>query len=114
MSRPNIVVFMTDDQGYGDLSCMGAADFRTPHLDRMAAASLRFTRAAPESLPTLPTTKSPVTPAARRRAASIASGATCSHTPSTLERTRSGSKLKNVAITTSGETAPIDAERDAK
>ena len=26
-SRPNVIVFMTDDQGYGDLSCMGAEDF---------------------------------------------------------------------------------------
>ena len=36
MSKPNIIVIMTDDQGYGDLSCMGATDFRTPHLDEMA------------------------------------------------------------------------------
>ena len=43
MSRPNFIVFMTDDQGYGDLSCMGAADFRTPHLDRLAASGVRFT-----------------------------------------------------------------------
>ncbi len=35
-SRPNIIIFLTDDQGYGDLSCMGATDFRTPYLDRMA------------------------------------------------------------------------------
>ena len=31
--RPNFIVFLTDDQGYGDLSCMGATDFRTPHID---------------------------------------------------------------------------------
>ncbi|HUU43028.1 MAG TPA: sulfatase-like hydrolase/transferase [Planctomycetota bacterium] len=43
MKRPNFVVFLTDDQGYGDLSCMGAADFRTPHLDRLAASGCRFT-----------------------------------------------------------------------
>ena len=43
MSRPNFVVFLTDDQGYGDLSCMGATDFRTPHLDRLAASGCRFT-----------------------------------------------------------------------
>lgn len=41
--RPNFVVFLTDDQGYGDLSCMGAPDFRTPHLDRVAASGVRFT-----------------------------------------------------------------------
>jgi arylsulfatase A-like enzyme len=43
MSRPNFIVFLTDDQGYGDLSCMGATDFRTPHLDRLAAGGARFT-----------------------------------------------------------------------
>ena len=35
--RPSFIVFYTDDQGYGDLSCMGATDFATPHLDAMAA-----------------------------------------------------------------------------
>lgn len=43
MARPNFIVFMTDDQGYGDLSCMGATDFRTPHLDRLADRGVRFT-----------------------------------------------------------------------
>ncbi len=42
-SRPNVIVFLTDDQGYGDLSCMGATDFRTPNLDRMAKDGVRFT-----------------------------------------------------------------------
>jgi len=37
VSRPNFIVFLTDDQGYGDLSCMGAIDFQTPHLDDLAA-----------------------------------------------------------------------------
>jgi arylsulfatase A-like enzyme len=41
--QPNFIVFLTDDQGYGDLSCMGATDFRTPHLDRLAREGLRFT-----------------------------------------------------------------------
>ncbi len=43
MTRPNFIVFLTDDQGYGDLSCMGCADFRTPHLDRLAAGGARLT-----------------------------------------------------------------------
>ncbi|HEY8745510.1 MAG TPA: sulfatase-like hydrolase/transferase [Chloroflexota bacterium] len=42
--RPNFVIFLTDDQGYGDLSCMGATDFRTPHLDSLAASGARFTQ----------------------------------------------------------------------
>ncbi len=43
MKRQNYIVFITDDQGYGDLSCMGATDFRTPHLDRLAGDGVRFT-----------------------------------------------------------------------
>ena len=39
----NFIAFLTDDQGYGDLSCMGCEDFRTPHLDRMARDGARFT-----------------------------------------------------------------------
>jgi arylsulfatase A-like enzyme len=43
VSQPNFIIFLTDDQGYGDLSCMGATDFRTPNLDRLAASGARFT-----------------------------------------------------------------------
>lgn len=42
-NSPNFIIFLTDDQGYGDLSCMGATDFRTPHLDRLAREGARFT-----------------------------------------------------------------------
>ena len=38
---PNIII-MTDDQGYGDLSCMGASDLTTPHLDHLAQQGARF------------------------------------------------------------------------
>lgn len=41
--RPNFVVIFTDDQGYGDLSCFGATDLRTPHIDRMADEGIMLT-----------------------------------------------------------------------
>jgi len=40
---PNIVIIVTDDQGYADLGCFGAKDIATPHLDQMAAEGVRFT-----------------------------------------------------------------------
>lgn len=40
---PNFIVIVTDDQGYGDLSCMGCEDFRTPNIDRLAGSGARLT-----------------------------------------------------------------------
>ena len=42
-SRPNVVIIMTDDQGYADTGKFGATGFKTPHLDQMAEEGLRFT-----------------------------------------------------------------------
>jgi len=41
--RPNIVVIMADDLGYGDVSCYGATALQTPNIDRMAREGQRFT-----------------------------------------------------------------------
>lgn len=41
--RPNIVIILSDDQGYGDVGCYGAQDVKTPHLDRLAQSGVRFT-----------------------------------------------------------------------
>ncbi|MHC4478216.1 MAG: sulfatase [Planctomycetota bacterium] len=40
--RPNFVVFMIDDLGYGDLGCYGGS-ISTPNIDRLAKSGLRFT-----------------------------------------------------------------------
>lgn len=44
-SRPNIVVILADDMGYGDLGCMGSRTLRTPHLDRLASSGVLCTQA---------------------------------------------------------------------
>jgi len=40
---PNVVVIMADDLGYGDVSCYGATEIETPHIDQLAKDGLRFT-----------------------------------------------------------------------
>jgi len=41
--RPNVIVILSDDQGYGDLSCHDNPVLQTPNLDRLHGESLRFT-----------------------------------------------------------------------
>jgi arylsulfatase A-like enzyme len=53
--RPNVLYVMADDMGWGDLSCYGRPDYRTPNLDRLASQGMRFTHAysaAPVCTPT--------------------------------------------------------------
>ncbi|MDM7922123.1 MAG: sulfatase-like hydrolase/transferase [Pyrinomonadaceae bacterium] len=54
-TRPNIVFIMADDLGWGDLSCYGRPDYKTPKIDRLASEGIRFTNAysaAPVCTPT--------------------------------------------------------------
>ncbi|WP_144059461.1 sulfatase family protein [Rhodopirellula sallentina] len=42
-TRPNIVLILTDDQGYGDLGCFGSTTIATPNIDRMAKEGRTYT-----------------------------------------------------------------------
>lgn len=42
--RPNVIIILADDLGYGDLGCMGAKDLKTPAVDSLAATGTLFTR----------------------------------------------------------------------
>ena len=52
--RPNVVLIITDDVGYGDIGSYGARDIRTPNIDRLARQGVRLTDfyAAPQCTPT--------------------------------------------------------------
>ena len=43
--KPNIVLILIDDMGWADGGCFGSKFYRTPNLDRLAAAGMRFTQA---------------------------------------------------------------------
>jgi arylsulfatase A len=43
--KPNVIVILTDDLGYGDLSCYGATKINTPNIDKLTKQGIRFTNA---------------------------------------------------------------------
>lgn len=54
-SRPNVIFILADDLGWGDLSCYGRPDYRTPNLDRLALQGVRFSDAYSASAVCTPT-----------------------------------------------------------
>lgn len=54
-SRPNVVFILADDLGWGDLSCYGRPDYRTPNIDLLASQGTKFTNAYSASAVCTPT-----------------------------------------------------------
>ena len=53
--RPNIIFILADDLGWGDLSCYGRPDYRTPNIDLLASQGTKFTDAYSASAVCTPT-----------------------------------------------------------
>src|SRR5258707_8630152 len=53
--KPNILFILADDLGWGDLSCYGRPDYRTPNIDRLAYQGTKFTDAYSASALCTPT-----------------------------------------------------------
>lgn len=41
--KPNVIIILIDDEGYGDVGCYGATGFETPHIDQLASKGMKFT-----------------------------------------------------------------------
>src|SRR5262245_56863440 len=41
--KPNVIIFLADDEGYGELGCQGNKEIPTPHIDSIAKNGVRFT-----------------------------------------------------------------------
>jgi uncharacterized sulfatase len=43
-TKPNVILILADDLGYGEVGCYGQEKIRTPQIDRMASQGMRFTQ----------------------------------------------------------------------
>ena len=44
VAKPNIILLLADDMGYGDLTCYGGQAVHTPNIDALAQQGMRYTR----------------------------------------------------------------------
>ena len=70
--KPNLIIILADDMGYGDIGCYGSPDVPTPNIDALAKAGTRFTDASGSSRrtktpPTTPTPSAALSPSLFQR-----------------------------------------------
>ena len=66
--KPNFIIIMADDLGYGDIACYGNPTIRTPNLDRMAHEGIRLTNFHTNGAASTPTRASLLTGRYQQRA----------------------------------------------
>lgn len=78
-SRPNVILLVADDLGYGDLECYGAKNIETPNVNRVAAQGIRFTNCHATAATSTPSRYSILTGeyAWRRNDTDVAAGNHC-------------------------------------
>lgn len=91
-ARPNVVLILTDDVGYGDLGSYGAPDVRTPNIDRLARDGVRLTDFYANGPTCTPTRTGLITGRYQQRVA--------------LERPLSTSTDKDVGLPVTGRSLP--------
>lgn len=52
-TKPNVIIILADDLGYGDLECYGTTRVHTPNVNRLASEGIRFTNVHATVLPVL-------------------------------------------------------------
>ncbi|OYV06682.1 MAG: sulfatase [Verrucomicrobiales bacterium VVV1] len=104
--RPNIVLILADDLGYGDLGVTGSKQISTPHIDLLAAEGVRFTNAYVASAVCAPsraglmTGKHPVTFGFRDNLAPVQPGHDPEFVGLPLNQTTLAERLKKLGYTT--------------
>ena len=74
-SRPNVLIIMADDLGFNDLGYMGSSEMKTPHIDALAAGSVRFSDGHPSASVCAPSRAGMLTGRYQQRFGSESNGA---------------------------------------
>ncbi len=100
--RPNFVLIMADDLGYGDLACYGSQFHNTPNIDKLATGGMKFTDYHSNGAVCSPTRAALMTGRYQQRSgiAGVVTAANHRHTGMSLEETTFAEVLKSVGYTT--------------
>jgi len=100
--RPNFILIMADDLGYGDLGCYGNQSFKTPNIDKLAAGGMKFTDYHSNGAVCSPTRAALMTGRYQQRCgiSGVVTAANHRHTGMSLEETTFAEVLKSAGYAT--------------